>query len=305
LAVKHYKNYVAIKDSVFNVENKKNVAEIQTKYETEIKDKQNKELSLANTVQSLKLNQNKYLILGLSALLLLCLTVAYVIITQNKLKDAQKSTLLEQKLLRSQMNPHFIFNALTAIESFIYKNEPKEAGRYLSGFARLMRLILENSREEYVTLEKEIHTLEHYLNLQKLRYNNSFSYKITIDENIDISAMSIPPMLAQPFIENSIEHGLKNIGKMGEINLNFLLRNGELIFEACDNGIGFEKSMQIKNKESGHKSMATTITLERLKNLNRNKSKKIKWLMEDVTDQINNVLGTRVVFTIPFKEINA
>lgn len=302
-AMEHYKRHIKLRDSVFDIEHKKEVANISAKYETEIKEKENKELTLANQVQQSKLDKNKYFIFGLVALLLLCLGVAYLIIFRNKLKHTQTRVKLEQKLLRSQMNPHFIFNALTAIESFIYKNEPREAGKYLSGFARLMRLILENSREDYVSLEKEINTLEHYLNLQKLRYDNAFSYTINIDENIDISAITIPPMLAQPFIENSIEHGLKNIGRHGEIALNFILKDNELVFEARDNGIGFERSMAIKNKESGHRSMATTITLERLKNLNRNKSKKIKWLSEDIKDHIDNVLGSRVVFTIPFKEL--
>jgi LytS/YehU family sensor histidine kinase len=229
--------------------------------------------------------------------------IAYLIVLQSRLKHTQKTMMLEQKLLRTQMNPHFIFNALIAIESFIYKNEPKEAGKYLSGFARLMRLILENSREEFVSLEKEISTLKYYLDLQRLRYDNAFNYDIRVDKDIDINSITIPPMLAQPFIENSIEHGLKDLNRSGEIVLNFSLKENELIFEAVDNGIGFERSMQLKNEGNNHKSMATVITLERLKNLNRNKIRKIKWLSEDIKDQLNNVLGSRVVFTIPFKEI--
>jgi sensor histidine kinase YesM len=206
---------------------------------------------------------------------------------------------LEQQLLRSQMNPHFIFNSLIAIESFIYRNEPKEAGKYLSGFARLMRLILENSREEFVPLEREVQTLEHYLRLQKLRYDDAFDYAIHVEENIDSSIIEIPPMLAQPFIENAIEHGLKGLDKKGHIRINFFLKNDDLVFEVLDNGVGFEKTKTLQGKGNGHRSLAIAITQDRLKNLNK-KNRNIKVMMEDIKDSANVVTGAKVTFVVPY-----
>jgi LytS/YehU family sensor histidine kinase len=201
------------------------------------------------------------------------------------------------------MNPHFIFNSLIAIESFIYKNEPREAGKYLSGFAKLMRLILENSREEYIALDKEIKTLQYYLELQKLRFEEKFVYSIEVEEGLDAENMVIPPMLAQPFIENSIEHGLKNINAMGEIRIRFSKKENDLIFELVDNGIGLERSVTIDREEKKHKSMATIITNERLAILNTKKKDKIKIFIGEIRDSYDKVLGTKVSFSIPAKEL--
>jgi tetratricopeptide (TPR) repeat protein len=299
-AFKYYQEYVSLKDSILNKENLKVINELETKYESEKKETENQALIQQARIQTLEVTKGKYLSGGLTLLLMLFIIVAFLIIRQNKFKAKQQAIQLEQKLLRSQMNPHFIFNSLTSIESFVYKNEPKAAGRYLSDFARLMRLILENSREEYVSLEKEIQTLRYYLDLQKLRHEDHFDYTIEVSENIDTNETEIPPMLAQPFIENSIEHGLKGINQKGLINIRFYLTDGELIFEVQDNGIGFKKSLTMKDQNSEHKSFASTITLERLQILNK-KNKKITMIMEDINDQLKNITGAKVTFTIPYK----
>jgi LytS/YehU family sensor histidine kinase len=254
-------------------------------------------------VKDLQLSRSRYMMGGLSVLLILSFLVGFLFVRQNKLKSQQRSMQLEQKLLRSQMNPHFIFNSLTAIESFIYTNEPKEAGRYLSGFARLMRLILENSREEFISLEKEIKTLQYYLDLQKLRFDDKFDYKIILEDGLEADSIAIPPMLAQPFIENSIEHGIKNMELKGAIEILFKKENNEIHFEVKDNGIGMERSFAIKEDKKSHQSLATKITRERLSILNRSKQGKIKLLIEEMKDAFNNVVGTQVSFNIPLREI--
>ncbi len=116
--------------------------------------------------------------------------------------------LLKQRLLRSQMNPHFIFNSLSGIQNFIVTEKSTKASIYLSKFATLVRNILDSSVKEYVTLEKEIATIENYLELQKVRYAGKFEFSIKTDDAIDPESTMIPPMLAQPFIENAIEHGI-------------------------------------------------------------------------------------------------
>ncbi len=295
----HHKLFTVYKDSIDNDETKKKIIQSAMTYEFDKKEAIYK-IDLAN--KEVELNRKKYLIYGLISLSAVILVIGLLVVRQNKLRST-RSMQLEQKLLRSQMNPHFIFNSLSAIESFIYKNEPREAGRYLSGFARLIRMILENSREEYISLQKEIKSLEYYLELQKLRFEEDFNYTIEVAEGIDTENFAIPPMLAQPFIENSIEHGIKNITTRGEINIRFSIQDNKLFFELKDNGIGIEKTMAIKKENKEHQSLATIITTERLSILNKGKAKKVLLQIGDLKDSFNNILGTQVSFIVPFKEI--
>lgn len=298
----HFQRTVTIKDSLMNLEMQTNIAEIQGKYHSEIQKKENKELLLANKIQSLELTKTNYfntlLLVGIAFLIL----ISYWLLKRTKLKHEREEMVLMQKMLRLQMNPHFLFNALSAIESFIYQNEPREAGGYLSKFAQLMRLILENSREEYITLEKELQTLTCYFNLQQLRYDQLFVYTLVVDDTIDVDLVVIPPMLAQPFIENAIEHGLKQRGSKGEITIRFSRINEELVFEIADNGVGLSTTLESKKADDQHVSLATGITLERLKILNRMKRKKIKWILRDRLSEDGQIIGAQAVFTIPYQK---
>ncbi len=226
---------------------------------------------------------------------------------ENKIHEKMQYQLLEQKLLRSQMNPHFIFNSLSSIQSFIFENNPLEAGSYLSRFAELIRSILYNSREEYILLEKEVQTLKNYFDLQQLRYNHSFDYLIEIDPLIHSDLIQIPPMLAQPFIENAIEHGIKRIKKRGLITVSFKLdkTNNTINLTISDNGIGLLASQKNKVKSpKSHKSLATVIAKERLSVLNKKAGKKKYSLrIETIIDSNKEVQGTKVIFIIPFKRL--
>ena len=216
------------------------------------------------------------------------------------LKKEFQTLELEHKLLRSQMNPHFIYNSLNAIQSFIIENNVKESTTYISNFADLMRLILENSRLEYVIIQKELDTLELYLKLQQLRFENEFEYFINVDEKIDKDEMKIPPMLAQPFIENAIEHGMRGKNIFGKLIIRFILKNNFIIFEVEDNGIGRVKAMQLReNRKIHHKSLATQITQERIEILNRQNQGEIKFEIIDLKDKEGNACGTKVTFDIP------
>lgn len=295
---------IALKDSLVNDDRTEQLNNLRVKFETAEKEKENIILANELQIQSLRVSKSRYLISGLIGLFLIVALFTFLLLRQRSLKAQQRSIMLEQQLLRSQMNPHFIFNSLIAIESYIYKNEPREAGRYLSGFARLMRLILENSREEYIPLSKEIKTLEYYLQLQQHRFDDVFNYTINVQDDIDTETIAIPPMLAQPFIENAIEHGIRHSGKKGEISVHFYLKDKELYFEVEDNGIGFERSMAMKEQQQEHKSMATSITMERLIVLNAKRSKKIVLQVKDIKDEHGTVLGARLSFAIPYKEID-
>lgn len=223
-------------------------------------------------------------------------------IVREQIKFREKTIELEQRLLLTQMNPHFIFNSLTAIQSYIFRNDPKSAGKYLASFAKLVRLILENSRNKYTTIGKEIKTLEHYLELQSLRFDEKFEFKIEADPEIERESMTIPPMLTQPFIENAIEHGVINVAGKGHIIIRYLLQEEIIIIEVEDDGIGINKALASqKEGAKNHVSLATKISKERLENLNKLEKGKISMEIVDLADIDPLQHGTKVTFKIPYK----
>lgn len=212
---------------------------------------------------------------------------------------------LEQKALRLQMNPHFIFNSLNSIQSFIISNDSENAINYLAKFSQLMRLILTTSREAYIPLSQEISLLKHYLDLENMRFNNRFQYEIRVESGMDTEYMGIPPMIIQPYIENAIIHGFMN-KKTGECRLLVQMWEEEdyILCVIEDNGIGREKAMEIKQK-SGliQKSQGIIITKERLDILNRQLKNKISVEITDLKDDAGNATGTRVRLVIPFIDL--
>ena len=230
------------------------------------------------------------------------LAVYVVKMVKEQIKFKEKSIELEQRLLLSQMNPHFIFNALTAIQSYIFRNDPKSAGKYLASFAKLVRLILENSRTKYTTIGKEVKTLEHYLELQALRFDEKFEFKIEVDPEIERESMTIPPMLTQPFIENAIEHGIINVEDKGKIIIRYILDENIILIEVEDDGIGINKAAQLQRPgQKDHISLATKISKERLENLNKLEKGKIKMEIIDLSSIDVSLHGTKVTFKIPYK----
>ncbi len=207
---------------------------------------------------------------------------------------------LEQKLFRSQMNPHFIFNSLIAIQSYIYQKDPVSAGDFLAKFADLVRMILESSRSEFVLFSKEMNSLGLYLQLQNLRFENKFDYEIIVDENIDKDNVSIPPMLAQPFIENAIEHGLRFKKDKGLLKINYNLEDNKIVFSIEDNGIGREKAKEL-NKKKEHLSLAINITEERLAILSKKFKHRFKLEIIDLKNNDGEPGGTSVKFVMPCK----
>lgn len=235
-------------------------------------------------------------------ILLSSIAIVLLTIYIRQIKIRERNALLEQKLLTSQMNPHFIFNSLSAIQSFIYKTEPETAGNYLSDFSCLIRLILENSRSELISLDKEIKTLTLYIGLQQLRFTNKFDYQVTIDPRINTKTTCIPPMLAQPFIENSIEHGIMHLKSKGNISIHFGINKNTITIDVVDNGIGLKQSKLINIKRETHTSFATSIAYERLANLTRGGNKNIGIIIADRSDT-EGLNGTSVNIKVPFKTV--
>ncbi len=260
-------------------------------------------LAKDNELKQMKLSRSRLVFISSGAGILLVSLILLLIFQRRKLRAEQQSVNMEQRLLRAQMNPHFIFNSLASIQNFVINEHSDQASIYLSRFSQLVRNILDNSTEEYVLIEKEISTIENYLELQKVRYAGKFDYKITVDEMIDEEDMRIPPMLAQPFIENAIEHGIKHKETPGHINVRFHLQDDLIRFEVEDDGVGREKAQEIESKQtSRHRSMATSITRDRLNALNKKLKKKIRMEIIDLKDPDGQRIGTRVEFGIPVRE---
>jgi tetratricopeptide (TPR) repeat protein len=297
---KYLKSYYAVVDSIFSENKVKIIEELQTKYETEKKEAEITSLSQQTAIQTLEINQkNQAIIISLIVMLFL-LSTFYFIYRQRAFKNQQSQTELEQRFLRSQLNPHFISNALMAVQNFMLKNEPEKASTYLAKFSKLMREILENSRQEFIPIEDEIQMLTNYLDIHRLRMNESFDYKIEIDESIDVEADTIPPMFVQPFIENAIEHGIINAKGQGIINLNLIKEGDYISIEIRDNGGGIVHN---SSKSAEHNSLSTTIIQERMALFNKSLKKKIQLVWEDVRNENGEINGTKVELKVPFSYI--
>ncbi len=218
---------------------------------------------------------------------------------QQQLRLEKELLELEQKALRLQMNPHFIFNALNSIQSQIGTNNEQSARYYLAKFSRLMRQILDNSRSTSITLEEEINMLENYLLIEKFCNGDRFDYRIQVDENIEKDYITIPPMLLQPFVENAIKHGLKQV-QQGMITIAFRLENDLLECSVSDNGIGRRKAAELKekSKEAYHQSAALSITEERLKHLQLGPDFHTLEIIDLYTEN-GEAAGTKVVVRLP------
>ena len=312
----YYKDlWFELNDSIYNIEKSKAIADIQTRYETEKKDREIESLHKDNEIQKLQLEEN---VQRTKAQRLLFLVFVFVLIsivliiwfiyknykkqqTINQQKLEYQKILTEQKMLRTQMNPHFIYNSLNSIQSFISSEQSYEAEKYLAKFAKLIRDILENSRADFISLDKEIEVLQLYLSLEQLRFENRFTFEIYVESSIEEDFISIPPMLVQPFVENAILHGFKNRTN-GKLNINFLEKENCIICEIEDNGIG-RKASANKETKKNHQSLATVITQERLNTLSRELKKDAWFTIEDKFDsKTQNPLGTKVTLQIPFIE---
>jgi ligand-binding sensor domain-containing protein len=219
---------------------------------------------------------------------------------QERLEMGKSILELQQATSRLQMNPHFIFNSLNSIQGYIANNNTTEAKWYLSKFAKLIRLILDNAKEEFIPLRDEIFILENYLVLEKMRMNDKFIYDMICEKNIDPESIEIPPMIVQPFVENAILHGLKHKEGKGRLDVRFSLNGNLLCCEITDDGIGRQAAAEMKNISAAeHKSSAIVITEERLKRLGKETKKPGSIMITDLLDDEGKGCGTKVTINIP------
>jgi ligand-binding sensor domain-containing protein len=219
---------------------------------------------------------------------------------EKKVLEIEKELFdVQQKTLQLQMNPHFIFNSLNAIQSFVIGNNTDKAIHYLSKFSQLMRLILTNSRESSIPVKDELKAVKHYMDIERLRFDNKFDYTIEVDKDIDDEFMEIPPMIIQPFVENAILHGMVHSAEPGHIKLELQLQKNFIYCIVEDNGVGRKKAEEIR-ESSGikRKSRGMLITRERLEILNKQNKEKFAVKVIDLLDEKGDPAGTRVEINI-------
>jgi sensor histidine kinase YesM len=267
-------------------------------------EQQRREKNLTQTklrYTALKNNVQWYVIVTLLIFAGLGGVIVFYRSNQIKIRQQQREAEMSQTLLRAQMNPHFVFNAMSVIQSYIYENDTVNSSKFLVNFSRLMRLILENSPKEFINLETEVEILQKYLETQKLRFGERFNFSITQSEDLLPEFTLIPPMIAQPFIENAIEHGQLHTINGGAIKVEFTKEGNLLHIYIEDNGIG-RSGAELNKKGKAHKSMAMDITRERINNLNKKYRTSGTLLVEDL-DPIHKT-GTKVLISLPYKENN-
>ena len=200
--------------------------------------------------------------------------------------------------LRSQMNPHFIFNSLNAINMFILENNKLQASDYLSKFSKLIRLILQNSQEAFIPLERELEALRLYLDLETLRFEQKFDYTITVDEEIPVS-VKVPPLLIQPYAENAVWHGLMHKKENGHLAIDLYMQEEILCCRIADDGIGRKKAAELKSKSASvNKSMGMRITASRIERLQKDQND-FSILVTDLVLPDGAPGGTEVLLKIP------
>ncbi|WP_240914594.1 histidine kinase [Polaribacter sp. 11A2H] len=238
--------------------------------------------------------RNQWLLIS-TILLFVLLGIATAFYVYNtKLRAANKASNLEQSLLRVQMNPHFIFNTLAAIQNITLEGNAIKSSNYIAKFSKLIRQNFDYVRKESISLDKEISMISNYIETQQLRFNNVFTYSVEIDDSIDTSRIQVPPMLLQPFLENAIEYGLKEKKEGGKLQLKIEKDAQELLFVILDNGVG--RSAKAKQEEVTEDLHATTIFKERLKMRKKGEEKSFK--LQDLFDENNTPSGTKVVFKL-------
>lgn len=207
------------------------------------------------------------------------------------------------KAIKSQMNPHFFYNALNTIQAYVLSNEKKLAVNYLSKFSLLTRTILEMTEKDSLTIAEEIKTIELYLEMEKARFNNDFEYQIDYEKNSEFLNHKIPTMLLQPYIENAIKHGLLHKKGDKKLHIDFYEKSEKIVITIDDNGIGRKKSNELNNiKTKRHKSFATDAMQKRIDILNLNKQEKISLQYIDKVNEAGVSTGTTVILEIPFED---
>jgi len=298
-----FKNYVVYKkysDIYLKQSNIQGMADAKIRYEAET---HAKELQLL----SLRVSNQRLLIYGYTGLFILSLAIGILLYSRSRIDAKRRMSEMKQKIaevtqanLRQQMNPHFIFNTLNSIQYYMYQHDKLATNNYLTKFSSLMRKVLENSQHTSVPLRDELEALNLYLELEMIRFKDKFDYEIKVDDEIDPFLYKVPTMLIQPYVENSISHGLMPSEGKGMVKIALKLENQYISCVIEDNGIGREASQELKRKkENNHNSLGTQIVASRLDLVNALYGTSLKTIYTDLKNINGEPEGTRVEIQIP------
>ncbi len=299
-AYESYVQYKQFNDSLLAMSSTLGLAEARIRYDA---DTHNKEIALL----SLRLKNNRILNTGFTILFIGLIVIGLLIFRSVKLDEKRKISEMNHKIsemtqanLRQQMNPHFIFNTLNSIQYFMYQNDKMATNNYLTKFSSLMRKVLDNSQSTSVLLRDELDALNLYLELECVRFKDKFEFKITVDEEIDPLMYKVPTMLIQPYVENSICHGLIPMERKGFVNIDLKLKEECIVCRIEDNGIGRAAASEMrKKKEKNHNSLGTQIATSRLELVNSLYGTSLKTVYTDLKNEKGEAEGTRVEIHIP------
>ncbi len=288
-------------DIVTNDLNLSYVNDVIIRYDTEKKNTEIEALAKENEIANLKLRRNQNILLVSALLLALFTLILYILYRQYQLKSEKKMLTLEQSMLRSQMNPHFLFNSLNSIKLYIINNEKKNAVHYLNKFSKLVRKILEASSLKEIPLAEELETVDLYMNIENIRFSNEINFEIKVDDKIDTHIVKIPSLILQPFLENALWHGLSSKEGDKSILLEVLSeKKGFITIAIADNGVGREAAEKLKaSKVLKRKSVGIDITKERLANFSKDYQNSFNVEIVDLFNEANTPAGTKVILDIP------
>ncbi len=298
-----HKKYNEKQNEILNEKNRQLVADIIIK-QIKLENKEKIEaLGEENLMVKQKLNRTKKSFYYSLFLTLLVLILGFIFYKQYQLNNERKLMNLEQNLLRARMNPHFIFNALNSLKMFIIQQRPKEAVAYLSTFSKLVRTILQSTIDKETSLKEEIDTIKKYVSIENTRFSDKVDFSIEVSGDLDLEAISIPPLLIQPFIENALWHGLSPKQGHKELKLKIYPKNERyFIIEIIDNGIGRQRAAEIKQARTfKRESVGIKLSEERLRHFTKNFSGDYRIVFKDLFDSQGQPAGTKVIIEIPYK----
>ena len=272
-ALHAYKRYSRLKDSVAQLQENERIAEITAQFETEKQAKEIELLTADNQLKEVKLGNQRLVLFGSILLMCLAALAAYLAYKRVRTKRELAFSEVNRQLLQTQLNPHFLFNALNGIQHYISKEQSTKASGYIRNFTSLMRNILENTTEEFISIREDIETIEDYLALQQLVHGERFSFELVVGDEVDQDGLCIPPMFTQPFVENAVIHGVKEL-EAGEIRIEYALNADLVTVSIRDNGQGFSPTGSTPNQL--HRSMATNITRNRIDYLSKSRKYPVK-----------------------------
>ncbi|MCL6104013.1 MAG: tetratricopeptide repeat protein [Bacteroidetes bacterium] len=298
---KYLDKYKQLQDTIYNEKNSKAVAEMQTKYETEKKDKE----ILALSLEAEKKKNTIWAIAAGSSLLLVVLLSGFVVFRNKKKREQAVLSLMasesDMKALRAQLNPHFMFNCIHTINGLLNELKIQESRTCLDKFSNLTRSVLENSKKREIPLSDELETLRLYMDLENMRFIRPFQYEFIIEPGIVPETTLVPPLILQPFVENSIKHGFRDPEKPGQLKIEIRTENESLVCSVEDNGVG-RNTVNIKTGSGFKKeSLGIKLTEERLDLISKTKKTQSHFSIKDLVDGNNKPDGTRVEMYLPYE----